>query len=140
MTQRPSSRFRNAAVENWGLKLLSFCIALALYSFVHSTPELRKTITTGADIRRNEVERLVRDRPVLLTAPSKARATPPTVDVRFICDSAVAGALKSLQDEQVVPRAEVRSPSPSGAELVTVDVSLSGCRAMVNPPGVVVRW
>ena len=140
MSPRPGIRILNAALENWGLKLLSLLFAMTLYAFVHSAPELRRAVTSGVDVRRSEVDRLVRDRPVLLTAPARARATPSTVDVRFICDSAVAATLKSFQEEQVVPRAEVRSTAPAGAELVTVDVALSGCRTMVNPPGVVVRW
>jgi hypothetical protein len=96
-----------------------------------------QSVLITTEITREVVERPFVKMAVAVTGQAKAKTQPAEVDVRLLCPPEI---LRALRPEQVVPRVNLRSASPSGSESLPVEVAVEGCESHVTPSTVIVRW
>ncbi len=96
-----------------------------------------QSVTAEVEIVREVVERPFTRVPVAVVGHPGAKAQPAEVDVRLVCPSDVARALRS---EQIVPRVQVTGGTEHGSDVLPVQLAIDQCEVKVTPPTLVVRW
>ena len=102
----------------------------------HVTTDTR-SVSVSIEVTRELAERSFTKLPVAVVGQSKAKTTPPDVDVRISCAPDI---VHSLRPEQIVPRVEESSTAATGSESRPVIVTVDKCEVHVTPDVVVVRW
>jgi len=97
------------------------------------TTNVEATVVVGREVTERTFTKVA----VAVIGRANVKAQPSDVDVRLACPSDV---VRSLRPEQVVPRAQVVSPTEHGSDAIPVQVTVDQCEVHVTPPSVIVRW